>query len=377
MAKKTAPRKVTDEPDYPKIINRRLDQLRFSLEDHKVEAIAVSFLPNIRYLTNFSGSNAIFFILEDELHFITDDSYEEQIKEELYKLPNLHFHITRSPWEYIAKKKVLKGVQSIAFEADKMPYSEAVAIRNVIRPLKFKPAENLVTRFTQPKDPDELNFIKKSIEISRGVYEYMLGFIKPGMSEKDISNELCYQCRKNGSEGEPSEIIVVSGERSSLVNGNPTDRKIKKNDLIIMDFGSKVNGFGPDISRTVSIGKIGKEQKLMYDLIRKAQQIVLKEVRPGMNGKYLDSVVRNFFKKEGYENSFKHTVGHGVGLRAIENPIISYELGDQIIPEDCVISIEPGLYMQGKFGIRMDELILITVSGGSVLSAPPDEIDVI
>jgi Xaa-Pro aminopeptidase len=144
-----------------------------------------------------------------------------------------------------------------------------------------------------------------------------------------------------------------------------------------MDFGSKVNGFGPDISRTVSIGKIGKEQKLMYDLIRKAQQIVLKEVRPGMNGKYLDSVVRNFFKKEGYSDSFKHTVGHGVGLRAIENPIISYELGDQIIPEDCVISIEPGLYMQGKFGIRMDELILITVSGGSVLSAPPDEIDVI
>ncbi len=377
MAKKTTPRKATESRSYPEIINRRLDQLRFSLEEHRVEAIAVSYLPNIRYLTNFSGSNALFFITQEELHFVTDDSYEEQIAVELYKLPNLKFHITRSPWEHLAKKKFLKGVESIAFEADVTPYSEAVSIRNIIRPLKFKPAENLVSRFTQPKDPDELAFIKKSIEISRGVYEYMLGVIKPGMTEKEIADELSYQCRKAGSEGEPSEIIVVSGERCSMVNGNPSGRKIKKNDLIIMDFGSKVNGFGPDISRTVSVGKTTKEQKEIYELIRAAQGIVLKETRPGMYGKYLDSLVRNHFKKAGLGDNFKHTVGHGVGLRAVENPIISYELNDQIVPNESVLSIEPGIYMKGKFGIRMDELILVTASGGQVLSAPPGSIDII
>lgn len=376
MAKKITPI-VETKPKYPKIIDRRLQQLRFQLEEQKAEFICISFLPNIRYLTNFSGSSALIFVSLEEIHFITDDRYEEQIKDELYPLPNIITHITRDPWNYLVEKKLLNDVQSIAFEADYMPYAVAVEIRNIIRPVKFKPATNLVSRFTQPKDPDELKYIRKSLELTEQVYQYMLEFIKPGMTEIEIAIELSYQCHKAGSEGEPTEIVVVSGNRGSLVFGNPSDRKVKKNELIILDFGCRVNGFGTDISRTVALGRVTKEQKQMYDVLRSAQRAAIKEVRPGMNGKHLDSIARNIIAKEGFGDFFKHTVGHGIGLQAVESPIISNYLEDQIVPEDSIVGIEPGIYVPDKFGMRVEEVMLVTPNGGEVILAAPDEIAVI
>jgi len=317
------------------------------------------------------------FVHENEIHFITDDRYEEQIKFELYPLPNLKTHITRDPWNYLESGGILKGLQSIAFEAEYMPYSSAVEIRNIIRPVKFKPATNMVTRFMQSKDPEELIYVKRSLEISDGVYQLMLGFIKPGMSEIEVATEICYQARKLGSEGDASEIIVVSGNRGSIVFGNPSDRKIKKNELIILDFGVRINGFGTDISRTISTGKVSKEQKLMYETIRNAQRIAAAEVRPGMNGRHLDGIVRNIINEAGFGNNFKHTSGHGIGLLAYENPFITNYLEDEIVPEDSILGIEPGIYSTDKFGIRCEDVMLVKNNGGEVLLAAPDEIAVI
>ncbi len=373
-------KKITNQESgnkYPKIVDRRLEQLRFTFEENKVEAIAVSFMPNIRYLTNFSGSNALFFIMENELHFVTDDTYEEQVHEELYPLPNMKIHITRDPWIYLVEHKVFKGIEGISFEADYMPYSEAVEIRNKIRPIKFKPADNLVSRFTQPKDPDELIYVKQALEIADKVYNIMLGKIEPGMSEIEVANEIAHQCRINGSEGSPQDIIVTSGPRCSRVNGNPTDRKIKKQELVIIDFGVKVNGYGSAISRTVAMGRVTKEQKAMYDSLVKARQIARKEVRPGMFGKHLDTICRNSIQKDGFGEYFKHGFGHGIGLSPIEHPIISYEVTDQIIPDDCVLGVEPGIYLTDKFGMRAEDVFLVTKNGGEMLLAAPEQIAVI
>ncbi|MBX3044203.1 MAG: aminopeptidase P family protein [Candidatus Kapabacteria bacterium] len=375
MAKKIINQQTTNK--YPKIVDRRLDQLRFSLEEQKSEAIAVSFMPNIRYLTNFSGSNALLFIMENEIHFVTDDTYEEQIKDELYQLPNLKTHITRDPWIYLVKNKVLKGVQGISFEADSMPYSEAVEIRNKIRPIKFKPADDLVSRFTQPKDPEELDCIKKSLVLSEQVYKYMLGFIKVGMSEIEVANEISHQCRLHGSEGEPQDIIVVSGPRCAQVNGNPSEKKIKKQELVIIDFGVKYKGYGTAVSRTVAMGRVTKEHKSVYESLKKARRLALKEVRPGMFAKNLDSICRNSIMKDGYGEYFKHGFGHGIGLQPIEQPIISYEVTEQMIPEECVIGVEPGIYMGDKYGIRAEDVFLVSKNGGELLLAAPEEIDVI
>jgi Xaa-Pro aminopeptidase len=375
MAKKISNQQTLNK--YPKIVDRRLEQLRFSLEEQKSEAIAISFMPNIRYLTNFSGSNALLFVMENELHFVTDDTYEDQIKDELYDLPNLTTHITRNPWVYLVQEKVFKGIDGISFEADTMPYSEAVEIRNKIRPIKFKPADNLVSRYTQPKDPEELEFIKQAIALSEEVYNKMLGFIQVGMTEIEVANEIAHQCRLAGSEGEPQAIIVVSGPRCSHVNGNPSNRKIKKQELVIIDFGVKINGYGTAISRTIAMGRVTKEQKAIYDSLAKARKVALKEVRPGMVAKNLDNLCRESIVKDGYGEYFKHGFGHGVGLQAIEQPILSYEVVDHMIPDECVISVEPGIYLTDKFGIRAEDIFLVTKSGGEMLLAAPSQIAVI
>lgn len=366
-----------DAIPFPERVSIRLNQMRFTMEDHKVEAIVVSHLSNVRYMTNFSGSSALLFITRDKVHFVTDERYKEHIIGEIYGLPDMEIHITRTPWEHMVTAGALKGVQALGFEADKMPYADAVEIRNKIRPVKFKPVTKMVTRFMQPKAPEELEHIKASLDLADKTYQKMLEIIKPGVSEKDIATEISYQARLLGSEGEPSDIIVISGPRGSIVNGNPTDRKIKKNELIIIDYGCRVNGFGTDISRTISTGKVTKEQKKIYDLLKDARKAAIDGVRPGMHGKHLDSLAREVINKAGYGDQFQHNLGHGFGLASIEEPIVTFRLEEEMIPEDSVLAIEPGVYIDEKFGIRAEEPILVTKNGGEVLLPAPDEIAVV
>nr|HPI20145.1 aminopeptidase P family N-terminal domain-containing protein [Candidatus Kapabacteria bacterium] len=179
-----------EERGYPKIVDTRLRQLYYAIEDSKSEALVITHVPHVRYLTNFSGSAATLFVTEDELHFVTDDRYEEQIKDELFPLPNLKTHISRDPWELISENKILKNITTIAFEADQLYYSDAILIRNQIRPVKFKPVAKMVEPFTIPKSPEELANIEKAAEIAVQVYEKILTIIKPGMTEKDIDTEI-------------------------------------------------------------------------------------------------------------------------------------------------------------------------------------------
>ncbi len=374
MAQKVKKQEEETSGAYPKIIDRRFHQLRFNMDDNKVEAIVVTYLPNIRYLTNFSGSSAFLFVTADEIHFFTDDRYEEQIKTELYPLPNLHTHITRDVWSYIVDNEIFSKVQTLGFEADKMAYAEAVEIRNKVRPIKFKPVTNLVERFTQPKAPEELEYIKDACKIAEDVYEKMLAFIQPGMSEIEVATEIAYQTRKLGSEGDPFDIIVVSGARGSLVHGQPSTKKIKKGEIVLMDFGAKVHGFCSDITRSICIGKPTKDQKAVYQIVYDAKKAAMDAIRPGMNGKLIDAIARNMIAKAGYGEYFQHSLGHGIGLVTHESPIITFRLEDQIVPEDSVLAIEPGIYLPEKFGIRVEDNIFITRNGGVYLTNAPSEL---
>ncbi|MFP4528350.1 MAG: M24 family metallopeptidase [Candidatus Kapaibacterium sp.] len=213
--------------------------------------------------------------------------------------------------------------------------------------------------------------------MAEDVYEIILDFIKPGVSEKEIATEIAYQSRKLGSEGDPFDIIVVSGNRGALVHGTPSDKKIKKNELVLMDFGCIVNGFGSDITRTVAVGKATKEQQKLYKLLRDAEVKAMDEVRPGMKGANLDAIARDMIKDAGFGDNFQHSLGHGIGLVAHEMPIITFRKEDQIVPEDCVLAIEPGVYIPDKFGIRVEDNILVTRNGGERLTNAPDELPVI
>ena len=338
----------------------------------------MSYLPNIRYLTNFSGSSAYLFILPDEIHFVTDDRYDLQIKGELYDIPGMKIHSTREVWKYLAQEQFLgKKVKTLGFEADRMPYSEAVEIRNIIRPIKFKPAPGEIEPFTMPKDPDELKYIEQAAKIAEEVYEYVKGEIKPGQSEAHISNMLAYKARELGSEGLPFHTILTSGTNTALPHITPTDKKIKKNDLIVLEFGCTVNGFAASICRTLAVGKATAEQKTVYKMLLEAQNATFENMRPGINGRILEGHARKIITEGGYGDFFKTNLGHGVGISYNESPIISFRRDDQIVPDECVMAIEPAVYIPNNFGMRIKDIGQCRTSGTNQITYPPDELEVL
>ncbi len=371
MAKKTIP-----TSSYPKSIDKRFQQLRFNMDENKIEAAFISHLPNIRYLTNFSGSFAVLLVTQGELHFFTDDRYEEQVKTELFPLSHLHVHITRAPYEHCINNNLLQEVNTIGVESEYIIYEEASNIRHKLHSakIKFKPIASLVEKYTQPKSQEEVESIKSACSIAEQVFEKMLDFIKPGMTELDVAIEIAYQGRKLGSEGDAFDIIAVSGARSALVHGSPSKVKIKKNEIFLMDFGCKVNGFCSDISRTICIGKPTKEHIAIYDLLYGAMTAAISEARPGMKGDFLDGIARKKIEAAGFGKYFQHSLGHGLGLVCHENPIITFRRKDQIVPENVVLAIEPGIYIPNKFGMRVEDNVLISKTQNMKLTNAPDKL---
>ncbi|MEJ5286753.1 MAG: hypothetical protein CH6_0181 [Candidatus Kapaibacterium sp.] len=378
MAKKSTDKNVTKEaPRYPEKIDQRLQQIRFRIEEEKAEGLFINFLPNIRYLTNFSGSAASLFILKDEIWFFTDDRYEEQIQTELYPLPNLKTFITRDVWGYCTKKKMFKNISSLVFESERLSYQDVINIRNIIRPVKFKPAIAIVEPFMMPKAPEELESIRKACEMSEKVFEEVLKVFKVGMTEKELAAEIVYRARLLGSEGEPFPTIVVSGKRSSLVHGSPSDKPIKSGEVVTVDFGCIVNGFCSDVTRVFAVGKSTKEQRAIYDLLLKAKDSAIEKIRPFVNGKLIDNIARSMIEKAGYGQYFQHSLGHGLGISPHEPPLITFRKDDEFIPESSVLAIEPGVYIPDKYGLRVEDDVYVNRDGAKYLTKAPSELIVV
>jgi len=287
----------------------------------------------------------------------------------------LHTHITRDLWNYVIESKLLQNYDTIAFEADRLSYYEAVETRNRLRPVKFKPTPGLVEPFMQSKSPEEIANIKLACQISDEVFKQVLEFIKPGMTEHDVAVEIAYRGRLLGAEDDAFNIIVTSGERGALVHGSPTKKRIRKGDIVLMDFGFKVNGFCSDITRTICVGdKPTKYQKSIYKMLREAEVKAINSILPAVNGKYLDQIARKIITDAGYGDNFQHSLGHGIGLVEHESPIITFRQDDQILPEDSVVAIEPGVYLPGKFGMRVEDDVRVTANGPEWLTNAPDEL---
>lgn len=365
-------------PEMPERIEYRLRQVKFNMEDViKADALVITHLPNIRYLTNFSGSAATLFITSEAIHFVTDDRYEEQVKSELFELPNMSIHISRDPWGLVTSQQILKNVENIAFESDKMTYADVINIRNSIKPIKLKPADKPVEVFTIPKSPEEIENIRLSCRTAEKVIEIIKPMLKPGVSEKDIAAEITYQGKKLGSEGDAFDVIMVSGERGALVHGSPSTKKIQNGDIVLIDFGCIVNGFISDLSRTYAIGSATQEQKDLYKLLVAAKENAIQNAVAGVTGKQLDAYARDMIAEAGFGEYFQHSLGHGIGLVAHENPFISFRLENQIVPENCCLAIEPGVYLPGKYGMRVEDNIIVTKSGGQHITTAPTELEIL
>lgn len=352
----------------------RIKALRSLLRQHNVDAFIVTHLPHIRYLTGFSGSNAVLIVMPRSLFFFTDGRYTEQIKTELYPLPRLKTFIERDVWQYVSDNSLLGNVGKVGFEAEHTTFAAVERMKKKLKPAKLVPLSGLPEEITVPKTADEVQHIKKAADLAARVYDYILNFVKPGMRENEVAAEISYQAKKLGSEGDAFDIIVASGPRGALPHGHASTKKLKKGELVTLDFGCIVNGFNSDMTRTFALGKPKALHKKVFDIVLEAEQAAVAAVRAGINAKELDAVARNIISEAGYGDNFTHSLGHGLGIKVHENPGISFRSEKTSIPEGSVITIEPGIYISDECGVRIEDDVHVTADGCTVLTTAPREL---
>ena len=354
----------------------RISQLRASMKKHDVDALIISDLSSQRYLTGFSGSTALTIVTRKGIFFLTNDLYAVQVEQELYDLPGLKVVIDRDPWQVIRSKQVNLQSSSIGYDSTKTSVASLKVIKSAVKPTKLVEVPNLVVPITMVKTKSEIKEIARASEIVSRAYEHMLGVVKEGMTERQIANYLANETRQLGSDRDAFDIIVVSGKRSAMPHGRATDNKIKNGDVVTVDFGCCVNGFYSDMTRTFCVGTPKKEVVDVFAVLYDAHMSALDSAVAGITARQLDASARSVIERAGYGEYFRHSLGHGLGYEVHESPAVS-RLNDSPLPENCVVTIEPGIYLPGKFGMRIEDDVVIGKSGPTILTSAPRELVVI
>ena len=355
-------------------MKNRLQNLKKEFRLLDLDAFLVTDLVNIRYLTGFTGSNAILLVKKNQSYLITDFRYKEQVNKEVRDCKI--FVTNTSLYVYLFQKELLKPGMRVGFEETNLPFSLYKRLKKLFKGIKFLPFSDIIENISIIKDDDEIRSTKKAAEISDRAFNYILELIKPGLSEIEIASELSYRMKLLGSEGDAFDIIVASGKNSSLPHLKPTPRKLKENDIVLMDFGAIVNGYHSDISRTIFLGKPSNEEKEIYQIVLDAQKVALNNAREGILARDLDGLARDYISNKGYSKYFIHSLGHGLGLRIHQAPKVSF-LSNEVLKENMIITIEPGIYLPKKFGIRIEDDIVIKKDGSINLTKSTKEIVII
>jgi Xaa-Pro aminopeptidase len=352
------------------LIKERLKIFRDKIEKEniKIEGFLVTNLKNLYYLSDFEGEG-IALITKDKNYLLTDSRYTEQAQKEspdfkiITEEPN-HENARIEALDKIIKKKKIK---KIAFESNTLSYTDYLKYFNTFKSIEFLPTENLIEQIRMIKDKEEITIMKKAAQITTETLKEVFEMIKPGIRELDIATELSYTMRKKGAQKDAFDLIIVSGERSSLVHGKPSERKITEDELIIIDMGANYQNYNSDITRTIILGKENEKQKEIFSIVLEAQEKALEFLKPGIKCKEVDFIARNIIEKKGYGKYFGHNLGHGVGLDIHELPCVSFN-DETILLPGMVITIEPGIYLPETGGVRIEDSVLITEEGYEILT---------
>ena len=341
-------------------IIQRLQRLRVLVNEKELDALLISHSDNVRYLSGFTGSSGWLLISERNAVLATDFRYTEQAKGE-----SPDFEITQTKQQL---RDWLPGVvtdfrwHKLGFEASYVSYdsyhnvNEAIKTRQVN--LELIPTTGIVEQLRSIKEPGELALIKKAAELTDAVFEQAKAVIRPGIMEKEAAWEIEKSFRQAGSEGIPFEIIVASGSNSALPHARPTEKAIRSDEPVLIDMGAKINGYCSDFSRTIFLGKPSKTLRDIYDVVIEAQAAAIEGIESNMDASQADHFARSVIEQAGYGDSFGHGLGHGVGLAVHESPTLNPSSSDSLT-DGMVFTIEPGIYLAGQGGVRIEDLVVL------------------
>ncbi len=343
----------------------RLQQLRKAMKERQLEALLITSSVNRRYITGFTGSAGYVLVTAEQAYLLTDFRYMTQAPEQATAFtvaehaPNVADTIKQLLADW--------GVGSIGFEQDQMPYSRYAAYKEKLAPIQLVPVSGLLEGIRNFKDAEEIATIEKATEIADKTYEHILGYIKPGVTEKELEIEMEFFMRRLGASGPSFETIVASGVRSALPHGVASDKPIGVDEFITFDFGAIYNGYVSDLTRTVFVGTPSDKHREIYDIVLQSQLHTLENLKPGMGGREADALSRDIIAAHGYGDAYGHSAGHGIGLEVHEEPRLS-KLSDTVLQPGMVVTVEPGIYIPGFGGVRIEDDVLITENGIRVLT---------
>ena len=325
----------------------------------KCDAVLLTSPHNMRYFSGFAGGEGAVVITKDKLVLFTDSRYTEQAQSEAKGFDVIE---TNDWMKGACRFFERNSLKTVAIEDDSLSAAEYKRLTSLAPNREFVMSASKIRSMRMVKTPDELDKIRKAEEIGCKAFEHILGYIKPGVLERDIALEIEYFMKKLGASGLSFDTIAISGARTSLPHGVPTDKKVEKGDFVTMDFGCVLDGYCSDMTRTVVVGKTSEEQKKIYNIVKTAQQIGLDTIRSGVKCADCDKAARDYIADCGYGQYFRHSLGHGVGLLVHELPNLSPR-SEFTLEENMVVSCEPGIYIPSFGGVRIEDLVAVTKDG--------------
>ncbi|SDI43163.1 Xaa-Pro aminopeptidase [Planococcus glaciei] len=351
----------------------KLQKLRKEMEQQQIEALLITSQYNLRYITEFTGTAGLALVTPHKAYFITDFRYTEQAGEQVKE-----FDVVQAKTNLLEEAAELVknlAVKSLAFEKDYVTYAAFLDYEAKIE-AELQPVSGLIEKIRMIKTPEEVSILKAAAKIADDAFEHICKFIKVGQTELEISNELEFFMRKQGATSSSFDTIVASGLRSALPHGVATEKRIESGDFITLDYGALYNGYISDITRTVAVGEPSDKLKEIYQVVLDAQVLGVEKIGPGMTGIEADAIARDYIKSKGYGEAFGHSTGHGIGLEVHEAPGLSFK-SQTVLEPGMAVTVEPGIYLPGIGGVRIEDDILITESGNERLTHSTKELRIL
>lgn len=339
----------------------RLDRLRTSLGEAGLDGFLVTHPPNLRYLFGFTGSLGAALVTEREAVLLVDSRYIEQAEQETEGC--LARRSTQPLGEDL--RDLLSGPRHVGIEADTVTYAQALTWLSWSGPWHLEVTYGFVERLRAIKSPAEIEYIRNSCRLARTAHARLIEELSWGVPERVVAARLEFLFREHGAEGVAFDTIVASGPNSSLPHARPGDRRIRQDEVLLIDFGARKNGYCSDLTRVLPPDH--DEVLRVMEIVEGARQAAFSVIRPGISTTTVDQAAREVITRSGYGKRFGHGTGHGLGLEIHERPRVSTS-GDSTLESGMVLTIEPGIYLPGTFGIRIEDVVVVTEDGYELLS---------
>ncbi len=339
-----------------------INKLKAYLKEKGSAALIMS-EENICYFTSFHSTNGYLVVTGDKAYFLTDSRYIEAAQNKITSCDEI-LQIKSMEADLVPLVKSL-GINSLETESERITvsrYNEVKKLFDFADVICDGELDNAISEIRTVKNEAETAKIVKAQRIAERAFDYILGFISTEKTEKEVALELEYFMLKNGADALSFETICVSGKNSSLPHGVPTDKKIEKGDFITMDYGATTEFYHSDMTRTVAVGEVSSKQIEVYETVLKAQMAGLEAIKAGVNCKDVDAVSRKIIADKGYGDCFGHGLGHGVGVEIHELPSLNPS-SKAVLKEGHIVTVEPGIYLPGEFGVRIEDMALVTADG--------------